>query len=165
MMRVPSKSEHQRFSPVMPEDKLSLLIHQLTADAALAPAKIGLDEALDLGDYYVDTTCVKTNIHFPVDWALLRDGTRTLLKAMILIRNHGLKNRFESPEEFMSWMNRLCIQMTHTRRKADGKKQCKAVLRLMISVVKAVKDHSRRHCDLLDGQWGKPTGRAPRPSR
>jgi hypothetical protein len=44
------------------------------ATDALAPAKIGLDEALDLDTYFVDTTCVKTNIHYPVDWVLLGDG-------------------------------------------------------------------------------------------
>jgi IS5 family transposase len=155
VVRVPSKSEQQRFSAMLPEEKLRPLINQLTAAAALAPAKIGLDEALDLDAYFVDTTCVKTNIHYPVDWVLLGDGTRTLLKATILIRKHGLKNRMESPEEFMCRMNRLCIQMTHTRRKADGKKQRKAVLRLMKRIVKSVKDHARKHRDLLDGQWEK----------
>jgi hypothetical protein len=45
--------------------------------------------------------------------------------------------------------------MTHTRRKADGKKQRKAVLRLMKRIVKTVKDHARKHRALLDGQWEK----------
>ena len=155
VVRVPSKSELQRFSAMVPEEKLRPLINQLIADAALAPDKIGLDEALDLDAYFLDTTCVKTNIHYPVDWVLLRDGTLTLLQATILIRRKGLKNRMESPEDFMRRMNRLCIQMTHTRRKADGKKQRKAVLRLMKRIVKTVKDHARKHRDLLDQEWEK----------
>jgi len=43
--------------------------------------------------------------------------------------------------------------MTHTRRKADGNKQRKAVLRLMKRIVKTVKDHARKHRDLLDQEW------------
>lgn len=155
VVQVPSKSELQRFATLLPQEKLRPLIDQLTTDAALAPARIGLAQALDLDAYFVDTTCVKTNIHYPVDWVLLRDGTRTLLKATILIRKHGLKNRMESPEDFMCRMNRLCIQMTHTRRKADGKKQRKVVLRLMKRIVKTVKEHARKHRDLLDQEWEK----------
>jgi len=83
---------------MLPEEKLRPLINKLIADAALAPAKIGLDEALDLDAYFVDTTCVKTNIHYPVDWVLLRDGTRTLLKATILIRQKGLKTGWNPPK-------------------------------------------------------------------
>ena len=53
--------------------------------------KLGLKEALDLEEYFLDSTCLKANIHFPTDWVLLRDGVRTLMKATSLIRRAGLK--------------------------------------------------------------------------
>src|SRR5258708_2336714 len=40
--------------------------------------QLDLKKAVDLEDYFLDTTCLKANVHFPVDWVLLRDGTRTL---------------------------------------------------------------------------------------
>ena len=40
-----------------------------------------------------DSTVVKANIHFPVDWVLLVDAVRTLMKATTLIRREGLKIR------------------------------------------------------------------------
>jgi hypothetical protein len=36
----------------------------------------------------VDTTALKANVHFPVDWILLRDATRTLMKAVTLTTRH-----------------------------------------------------------------------------
>jgi hypothetical protein len=50
-------------------------------------------------------------------------------------------------------MNRLCIQMTHTRRKPDAKKERKRVLRLMKRMVKTVQAHAQKHRDLLDQEW------------
>ena len=129
------------------------LVDQLLQSAALAPVPLGLADPLDLDRYFLDTTCVKANIHYPVDWVLLRDGTRTLMKGVILIRGHGLKNRMEAPEAFLREMNRLCIQMTHTRRKPDAKKERKRVLRLMKRMVKTVQAHAQKHRDLLDQAW------------
>ena len=38
-----------------------------------------LEEAISLANLYFDGTCLKTNIHFPTDWILLRDAVRTLM--------------------------------------------------------------------------------------
>jgi hypothetical protein len=62
----PSKNVLQRFSGMLPEEKPRPLIHQLIADAALAPEKNGLKTALDLDTYFLDFTCMKTNIQYPV---------------------------------------------------------------------------------------------------
>ena len=155
VVRVPSKSELHRFAEWWPETDVRALVGQLLQSAAHCPAQVGLAEPLDLDRYFLDTTCVKANIHYPVDWVLLRDGTRTVLKAVILIRDHGLKSRMEAPEVFLKQMNRLCIQMTHTRRKPDSKKERKRVLRLMKRMVKTVQAHAQKHRDLLDQQWDK----------
>lgn len=116
---------------------------------------MNLASAIELETIWMDTTCVKANIHFPVDWVLLRDAVRTLMKATLLIRRHGLKERMEDPQTFMSGMNRLSIQMTHSRRARDSKKQRKKTLRLMKRLVKVVAAHARRHRQLLDLEWDK----------
>lgn len=102
---------------------------------------------------WLDTTCLKTNIHFPVDWVLLGDAVRTLMKAVRLIRTHGLKQRMAPPEEFLKAMNRLSIQMTFARRATDSKKQRKKILRLMKQQITVVTGHARRHRQLLDKDW------------
>ena len=86
-----------------------------------------MKEALDLEAYFLDTTCVKLHIHFPVDWVLPRDAARTLLKAVMPIRKRGLKARMEEPAAFLGQMNRLCIKMTHARRTKDAQRVRKAV--------------------------------------
>jgi hypothetical protein len=155
VVRVPSKSELHRFAEWWPESAVRALVDQLLQRVAHAPVQVGLAEPLDLDEYFLDTTCVKTHIHYPVDWVLLRDGTRTVLKAVILIRGHGLKNRMDAPEVFLRQMNRLCIQMTHARRKPEAKKERKRVLRLMKRMVKTVQAHAQKHRDLLDRQWAR----------
>jgi hypothetical protein len=61
-----------------------------------------------------------------VDWVLLRDGTRTLMKAVQLIRGQGLKHRMEDPAEFVREMKRM---------------------------VKCVEKHAWRHRELLAQEW------------
>ena len=127
----------------------------MTLQAAQAPETqgymqaMGLKEEVILEKYFLDTTCLKANIHFPVDWVLMRDATRTLMKAVRLIRTEGLKNRMEEPETFIRQMNRLSIQMTGTRRKKDGKRDRKKIYRLMKKLVKKVARHAVVHRDLL----------------
>jgi IS5 family transposase len=96
---------------------------------------------------------VAANIHYPVDWVLLRDATRTLMKAVRLIRDRGLKHRMEEPETFMSRLNKLCMQMTHAWNKSDSGRQRKRTLREMDRVVGTVRNHARRYRDLLEQQW------------
>jgi len=62
----------------------------------------------------MDSTCIQANIHFPVDWVLLRDAVRTMMLAVKRIRKLYLKNRmFMELKDFISKMNKLCIEMTH----------------------------------------------------
>jgi hypothetical protein len=154
-VRVPSKSQLQRFADWLPTDQMRQLIDALLKGAVEKPAKLRLREALDLEAYFLDSTCVPANIHFPTDWVLLRDGVRTLMKATRLIRKAGLCARMESPEEFLRRMNRLSMQMTQQTRRAGRKKQRKRVLRAMKKLVGVVRAHARRHRALLDQQWEK----------
>lgn len=152
-VRVPSKSEVQRFSDWLPAAQMREIIDELTQKAVKEPKKLKLTREIDLEALFVDTTCVKANIHFPIDWVLLRDGTRTLMKAVILVREEGIRGRMETPEAFLSRMNKLCMEMAQEGRRSGSKKGRKRVLRKMKKVVKAVKQHAERHRELLDKRW------------
>jgi hypothetical protein len=154
-VRVPSKSELQRFAHWLDAAQMRQMIERLLR-AGMDPAgPLDLREPVDLEEYFVDTTALKANVHFPVDWVLLRDATRTLMKAVTLIRREGLKARMEPPEEFLRRINRLCIEMTHSRRKPESRKERKRILRGMKKLVKVVGRHARKHRDLLDREWEK----------
>ena len=152
-VRVPSKSELQRFSEEMTSDSMRVIGNQLLRAAIDKADSLELKEALNLDECFIDSTCLKADIHFPVDWVLLRDGVRTLMKAARLIRREGLCARMEPPEEFLRRMNRLCIEMTHRQRSPEGPKQRKQVLRKMKRLVGVVRGHAKRHRALLDEQW------------
>lgn len=53
----------------------------------------------------------------------------------------------------MTRLNRLCIEMTHTRAKQDSKRHRKITLRKMDRVVGTVGAHARRYRKLLDEKW------------
>ena len=152
-VRVPSKSELQRFAHWLEAEPMRQVINGLLKGAVDQPRKLGLQEALDLEEYFLDSTCLKANIHFPTDWVLLRDGVRTLMKATLLIRRAGLRRRMQAPEQFLRQINRLSIAMSQQARRAGRKKGRKRVLRQMKKLVGVVRGHARRHRDLLDQQW------------
>lgn len=150
---VPSKSTLQRYDQWWTETEVRQLIYQLLNLGAQAPAKLDLDAPLDLESAFLDSTCLAANIHYPVDWVLLRDATRTLMNSMALIRDQGLKHRMEPPETFLRRINTLCIQMTHAWNQQDGQRKRKQTLRKMDRLVGTVRAHARRYRDLLDQQW------------
>jgi hypothetical protein len=154
-VEVPSKSALQRYATRWDEAQVRQLVGQCLKIGAQEPEKLYLPEAVDLETCFLDTTCVAANIHYPVDWVLLRDATRTLMKAVELIREQGLKHRMEPPEVFITRINRLCIQMTHSGAKEDSQRQRKMTLRKMDKVVGTVAGHARRYRKLLDENWSQ----------
>ena len=154
-VRVPSKSELQRFAHWLEAAQMRQMMERLLLAGMDPVGPLDLKEPVSLEEYFVDTTALKANVHFPVDWVLLRDATRTLMKAVTLIRREGLKARMEPPAEFLRRINRLCIEMTHSRRKPESRKERKRVLRGMKKLVKVVGRHARKHRDLLDQEWEK----------
>ena len=154
-VRVPSKSELQRFAHWLPASEMRPLLDSLLRAAAEKPDSLNLEKALDLETCFMDSTALKANIHFPTDWVLLRDAVRTLMKATLLIRGQGLLRRMEEPEAFLSRMNRLSIEMSQQARRAGSKKGRKRVLRQMKKLVGVVEAHARRHRDCLDKDWEK----------
>ncbi len=154
-VKVPSKSTLQRYDLWWKEDEVRPLIHQLLNLGATDPQKLYLPETVDLESAFLDTTCLEANIHYPVDWVLMRDATRTLMKAVRLIRDQGVKHRMDEPESFLTRMNTLCIQMTHTSKKSDLRRQRKKTFRQIDTLVGTVRNHARRYRDLLDEKWNQ----------
>jgi hypothetical protein len=151
-----SKSTLERFEKIFPEGELATLIHKITgaaADAVTAGQLLYRETALRFDEIFADSTCVKANIHFPVDWILLRDAAQTLVGCIIQIRKHGLYHRIDPPEQFIKKMNKLCIEMTHTRKKKDGKKTRKKILRRMKCLMKTIKGHAQNYHAMLEERW------------
>ena len=72
-----SKSTLERFEKMYDLSELENLIDSMTLGAAepREDLRLGaLNQALDLEDVFADCTCVKANIHYPVDWVLLVAG-------------------------------------------------------------------------------------------
>jgi IS5 family transposase len=153
---VPSKSTLQRYFTWWPEAEVRRLIQQLLVQGAQAPERLELAEPLDLETAYLDSTCLCANIHYPVDWVLLRDATGTLMASVRLIRDQGLKHRMEEPETFISRINGLCIKMTHAWNRQDAQvsqRLRKQTLRQMDRLVGTARNHARRYRELLDAHW------------
>jgi hypothetical protein len=153
-VRPVSKSTLERFEKMFDAEEIAELIHELNkaaADAVSAEKLLYRETALRFDEIFADTTCVKADIHFPVDWVLLRDAARTLVQAVVLIREHGLKHRIGPPEDFIRKMNKLCIEMTHTRKRKDARKARKKIFRRMKQLMKTIEGHGRRYHALLKG--------------
>jgi len=150
---VPSKSELQRYSKCVSENYLREFIEELFNKISATGNALNLVSPFNAKDVYLDATCLKANIHFPVDWLLLRDGMLSLLKSILVIRKHGLKHRIQPPEIFMKKINALCIEMANSRRKADSKKRRKEIFRKLKAIAKIIRTHGNRYYDLLKGQW------------
>ena len=151
--RVPGKSTvgelENSIPPALTEDIEKRLLRAIQTESCEV-----LDEPLDFSRSYVDCTCIRANIHYPIDWVLLRDSTRTLMKATARIRKLGLRHRIPfEPSVFISKMNKLCMAMTFAKRKKGAKKLRKAVLRKMKKLLKRVSQHAENHLKLLESQW------------
>lgn len=150
-----SKSSLERYEKLFDEKMLAEEIHKWLADLTDSDKAItaGIYEPIDCKTIFSDTTCVKAHIHFPVDWVLLRDGVRSLLSSIKIIRAHGLKHRMIEPSLFLKQMNKLSMNMTLVRRRKDSKKQRKNILREMKKLTHCIMKHGKRYRNLLDTKW------------
>jgi len=147
-----SKSTLERSSKLFDDSAMDRLLKELTAKSVdeEGSARIGLDKPLQVSAVLIDGTCLEANVHYPVDWVLLKDCARTLLKAVELIREMGLRQRMpRTPAELARDMNKLCIAFSNTRRQKDGKKTRKKLLRKIVKLARLVAGHARTHADLL----------------
>tara|TARA_Y100000310_G_C20652498_1_gene800219 strand:+ start:234 stop:1727 length:1494 start_codon:yes stop_codon:yes gene_type:complete len=153
--RLYSKSTIERFEKTFGADEIEQLIHEVNRAVSERETaeELILQAELDMAHLWADTTCITANIHYPVDWVLLRDATRTLIKSILVIRRHGLKHRIVQPEQFITEINKLVMEMSHTRKKKHGAKMRKMILRRMKKLLKTVEAHARRYYEILDEQW------------
>jgi len=160
-VKVFAKSTSDRFAHWIDEaglHSINVKLTELLADNGSAPEAFDLQlrTPVSFDDIFFDSTCLKAPIHFPVDWVLLRDATRTLMKATLLIRRSGLRHRMpQGPLAFLSDINSLCMKMTAKNRTRDGRKHRKAVLRAMKKLAKRIARHARNHLDLLAAHWSE----------
>ena len=151
-----SKSSLERYSKLFSEKQLRQLhgtLSEVVGNEDLA-FEVGLEKPLEMGICLIDSTCLEANIHYPTDWVLLKDVACTLLKAIRLIRQAGLRHRMpQEPEGYARQMNRLCVAMTHSRRRRHSGKERKKILRQMKRLLKTVGGHAQRHRDLLARLW------------
>jgi hypothetical protein len=158
VVRVPGKSQVARYFHWLPAPPMSEVVGRLIkaaseTDSATGVNRVWLANDLELDTLWMDSTCVEANIHSPVDWVMLRDVTRTLMKATALLRKHGLKRRMQEPGFFLGAMNRQCMAMAQSGKQVDSRKGRKRVLRQMKELTRVVRQHARRHRDLLDQHW------------
>lgn len=156
LVKPPSKSTLERLEKRFSVEMIRKLNDRLSRHAAGLEGEehpLGLEEAIGLELFWADTTCLKANIHFPVDWVLLRDAARTLVKGMLLIRRHGLKHRMPEPESFLRQMNQLSMAMAHSRRAPGSIKERKRVLRRMKKLSGVIKRHGWRYVKTLKARW------------
>lgn len=150
-IRVPSAKTLERYekmaSSAVLRDLMTCLNHTAatpTGDSQEHPLHLATPVELDVE--YVDATAVKARVHHPVDWLLLCDVVRTLTLAIAQVRKHGVYSRMpKAPGQYLSAMNKLCIEMTHARRTADAVKKRKNILRRMKKQVRVVEKLARGH--------------------
>ena len=154
---MPTKSTLQRYEQMVPEALIRKIVRVLNIKASETiegkDQVLGIEKSICFEECYTDTTVVKTNIHFPVDYQLLLDAVRTLVKATTWIRKHGIKNRMQSPESFLKTIKRSSMDIRYLRRKKGSKKEQKWLLRQMKKIVKRVRVHAEKHKTLLLENW------------
>jgi hypothetical protein len=161
-IRVPSKSSLQRMEAEVPSELIqelnALLLQRSCARDVAGDSVIGLADPVDLSLIWMDSTCAKLDIHYPTDWLLLRDATRTIMKAIVVIREHGLRHRMPPPERFIAQMNAAAMAMSGSSRRGRGgdkKRARKRSLRAMKRIVGKVRKHGQRYRDLLAKSWAE----------
>jgi hypothetical protein len=154
----PSSSTLERYEKLVSAQLLGRLIARLNGVAAQpaglpAERDLALEKPLELGAVYVDSTAFKARVHYPVDWLLLRDATRTLVLAIEQARKRGIRSRMpEKPKAYLRKMNKLCIEMTHARRTKESVKVRKRVFRRMKKLMRTVEGLAQGHVEKLRKQ-------------
>jgi hypothetical protein len=162
VIRVPAKSTLQRMESEVPQEIITRLNTLLLTRSSQVDqdhqSVIGIEVPVDMSMIWIDSTCAQLNIHYPADWTLLRDATKSIMNAIISIRKHGLKNRMQSPKKFIADMNQLAMAMSGASRRGRGgdkKRARKQVLRAKKAMIKKVQKHGQRYVELLKKNWQK----------
>ena len=153
VIRVPSKSQLQRFESRVPETvikRLSDIILTASQDGQYNP--LNLEDPFEQLDILLDPTCIESNIHFPVDWVLLRDGSRTILKAIRCIRKKELLHRITDPDILLSKLNQKAIAIGRCKGR-DSKRKRKKAFRELKKFANVIRKHGQNYRKLLADNW------------
>lgn len=116
--------------------------------------KLGLKEKFNLELLLTDSTCMKANIHYPVDYVLFRDMIRTSMLKVAMIREEGIKVRMPyEAEEWLPKINALIIEMSMAYRQKDAKKKRKSIFRKMKKLFKQAMLHVEAHLEKFEKSW------------
>jgi len=83
----------------IPSDKFDELIYGFLAQCGTDADEdkkhpFGLEQTINFDELYLDAPCLEANIHFPVDWGLLLDAVRTLIKTTVdKVAQHARKHK------------------------------------------------------------------------
>lgn len=152
-IKSPSKSTIKRMEKIWSVEDIEALVHKLNAlvsDPSQSSLLLNSEKPVAIDEVFVDSTCISANIHYPVDWLLIRDAVRTLTASIILIRRQGIKHRMPEPLTLVTTMNTLAMEMTQCSRNRKGKNVRKRVFRKMKSHLKMVVRHAERYHKLLE---------------
>lgn len=155
--KIPTKSTLQRFEKMFDTDFVGAQVHELNRLALRNDGEPLVGRMLNSMDVFIDGTCVKGKMHFPVDWILLKDCAWTIIKAIIVARKHGMRRRIKPPEIFLSELNAICMSiasLSKNRRKVVEKKR---EFRKLKSLCKVIASHGERYLTLLRDEWSTST--------
>jgi hypothetical protein len=155
-IKSPSKSTIKRMEQIWSAQDIETLVHNLNKkviDPANSQLLLNYDKPIAIDEVFADSTCINANIHYPVDWLLIRDAVRTLTASIILIRRQGIKHRMPEPLTLVKTMNCLAIEMTQCSRNRKGKKARKKIFRKMKSHLTMVMRHAKTYYQLLKEKW------------
>lgn len=159
VVHAPSKSSLERDEKSVPAEfiqALDVYLLKTLSEGTMVRGHLPLFPDISLKECFTDTTCLEARIHIPVDWLLMRDAVRTLMKKIICIRKHSLKHRLpKCPTVFINEINNLCINMSTTARSLKGKGRRKAIFRQMKNLTKKIQKHAERYYKLLEEKWSE----------
>ena len=154
----PSKSTLQRFESFFDTDTLKAVGDLLIVAASDENSELfnnlnGLFMGIDTDYLFLDSTCAKLDIHFPVDWVLLKDCVKSIIQSIIQIRSYGIKNRMDDPMSFLSAVNKVSMEMTNASSGRGAKKQRKATFRKLKTMLLIVERHGQRYLKKVQENW------------
>ena len=148
----PSKSTLQRISSASSADTVKAFIHGISGlflDDVFTAEYLGDDKRISFTSLYGDSTCVEANIHYPVDWLLIRDAIRSIISSILVIRQNYFTHKMPLPQSFLSRINSLCIEMSAAYNTEGARKKRKKVLRKMFKLLSQVVGHGIRYGAIL----------------
>ena len=146
--KIPSRTTINELENSMPKDFLdnanTTFMSLLMDDGA--SKKFGFHQKFDMLNLYYDATCMKANIHYPVDYVFFKDWLRTTMLLLGSIRSKGVKIKMNTdPEKYESLINAFCMAMSAVHGKKGAKTKKKKIFRKMRELLLNGLGHANSH--------------------